>query len=70
MYLQRHTDPRTQLGIGQLCLALGIVLSRFGPHFVRSDLGIGFIDGLWGVLIGVSIALNLGGLVRMRRERE
>lgn len=69
MYLQRHTDPRTQIGIGQLCLAIGIVLSRFGPRFVGSDLGVGFIDGLWGVLVGVSIALNMSGLLRMRRER-
>lgn len=46
--------------IGMICLAVAILVDRFLPP----DPILGFITG---VLTGVSIALNVAGLMRTRR---
>jgi hypothetical protein len=51
--------------IGMACLAIGIVAQRF--IHPTSDFWQGFIAGLSGVLIGLSIVLNLRGLMLRRR---
>jgi hypothetical protein len=63
----RQRDARTRflLLIGNLSLAIGIILWTF----VRPSIAAGhaWLDGLCGLLIGFSIAVNLGALVRARR---
>ncbi len=63
----RLNDSRALIGAGQLCLVLGLVGQRF--IHPSSDFWAGFISGLTGVLIGVSIVLNVRGLVLARRSR-
>jgi hypothetical protein len=47
------------IGIGQLCLILGIV----GPRLIHppTDFWTGFVNGLCGVMIGLSLVLNVRG---------
>ena len=71
MYLRhRLRDPQKRITIGMACLAAGIVLQRFAPRLFHSDVhnfAAGFITGVSGVLIGLSIVLNLTGLMMRRR---
>lgn len=83
MLLRRYNiSPRQRIGIGQLCLAAGIVLSRLSSHLGESaatgsaepgfsavDFGSGLMIGFGGALIGVSIVFNLSGLHAWRREK-
>jgi hypothetical protein len=66
----RARDPRQMMMMGMSFLVLGLVWPRFLP--VTGNLGPDAIDGARGVLIGLSIGLNLwaarlGG--RLRRGR-
>jgi hypothetical protein len=67
--LLRHrvADPRKRLAVGQLALVLGILASRFGPRLAASDFADGLFAGMAGVLLGLSIVLNVTGLRGMRR---
>ena len=63
----REKNPRAMMMVGMASLAVALVWPRFLP--VTGDLGPDAIDGMRGVLIGVSIALNLwaarlGGMKR------
>jgi hypothetical protein len=53
----REKNPQTMMMVGMASLALALVWPRFLP--VTGGLGPDAIDGLRGVLIGVSIGLNL-----------
>jgi hypothetical protein len=78
-----HADGRVAGGIGQLlmfagqiCLVFGILLSRLSrdgdpPPFglQLSDFWQGLLAGIAGVLIGVSIPLNLTAIRRWRNGR-
>lgn len=64
----RLHDSKALITFGSSCLAIALVAQRFVHP--DSDFGQGFIAGLSGLLIGVSIVFNLWGLVRWRRERE
>jgi hypothetical protein len=68
MLLERlHTPPRTIMAMGQLALVAALVGQRFvHPH---TDFWRGFVEGLCGTLLGVSIVLNLRGLMLVRRQR-
>ena len=50
---------------GMMCLAVGIVMQRF--IHPPTDFWQGFVAGLSGTLIGLSIVFNLRGLALRRR---
>ena len=54
-------------GVGMSCLAVGIVAQRF--IHPPTDFWQGFVAGLSGVLIGLSIVFNLRGLSLRRTHR-
>jgi len=63
----REKNPRAMMMVGMASLAVALVWPRFLP--VTGGLEPDAIDGMRGVLIGVSIALNLwaarlGGMKR------
>ena len=64
---KRLTHSKHWIAAGQLSLVCGIVLQRF--LHPSTDFWQGFAAGLSGVLIGLSIVLNLRGLSLWRRER-
>lgn len=49
-------------GMGGLCLAVSLLLSRFAPELAS-------VDFLEGMLIGLSLVFNLTFLIRWRKER-
>jgi hypothetical protein len=73
MLLRKHLqDPRRRLAAGGLSLALGIMLARFGPRLTGGpgrDFADGMIQGASAALMGLSIVLNLTGLIGMRSIR-
>jgi hypothetical protein len=67
IFRNREKNPQAMMMAGMASLALALVWPRFLP--VTGSLGPDAIDGLRGVLIGVSIGLNLwaarlGGIER------
>ena len=64
----REKNPRAMMMVGMASLAVALVWPRFLP--VTGGLGPDAIDGMRGVLIGVSIGLNLWAarLVGMKRR--
>ncbi len=77
----RNIDPKKKLQLGQICLLFGIFLvgmaaaetsghlkSLFG--FTIPDFLQGFMAGQGGVLLGVSIVLNVIGLRELRAKQE
>lgn len=63
----RLNHPDALISIGMTCLAAGIVSQRL-LHPV-SDFWQGVAAGLSGVLIGLSIVCNVGGLVKRGRRK-
>jgi hypothetical protein len=57
----------TILAIGMMSIALGILIGRF-LHF--EYLGFSVTDFVEGVLVGLSLVMNLTYLVRKRRSKE
>jgi hypothetical protein len=57
----------TMLAIGMISIALGILIGRF-LHF--EYLGFAVTDFVEGVLVGLSLVMNLTFLVRKRRSKE
>ena len=64
----RLHDSKALITFGSSCLAVALVVQRF-VHF-ESDFGQGFIAGLSGLLIALSIVFNLRGLMLWRKEHE
>ena len=71
------THSKLTIVIGQLCLVLGILLSRLShngelaPFSIQlSDFWQGTLAGLGSVLLGVSIPLNLMAIRRWRDRRD
>jgi hypothetical protein len=62
----RLHDSSSLISIGMACLATGIVAQRF--IHPPNDFWQGFVAGLSGVLIGLSIVFNLRGLMLRRRD--
>lgn len=52
------------LACGMFCLAIGLVLHELVPASAKMP----WFDGLYGFLIGVSIALNLGSVITSGRR--
>jgi len=63
----RLHNPNTLIATGQLCLVIGIFAQRI--LHPSTDFWQGFIAGLSGVLIGLSIVFNVRGLVLWRSQR-
>lgn len=60
------TKSRRMLACGMFCLAVGLMLRELVPAPAKML----WIEGLYGFLIGLSIALNLGAvIVSARRPR-
>jgi hypothetical protein len=53
------------LAIGMISIALGILIGRF-LHF--EYLGISVTDSIEGVLVGLSLVMNLTYLIRIRKK--
>jgi hypothetical protein len=68
MFLRnRIHHPDALIRAGMLALIVGLFTQRF--IHPPTDFWQGFADGLSGVLIGMSIALNLCGLSCWREQR-
>ena len=59
-------DPQSMITVGVTCLAAGIIAQRF--IHPPTDFWQGFVYGVSGALIGLSIVFNLRGLM-LRRNR-
>jgi hypothetical protein len=66
----RQLDPKTRrlLAIGNLCLAAGLLLWNFARP--SSKIEQDWLHGVCGMLLGISIGINLFGLRFARRCRE
>ena len=67
-YRNRLRDPQAMIAAGMFCLATGIVAQRF--IHPPTDFWQGFVAGLSGMLIGLSIVLNLRGLMLRKRRSD
>jgi hypothetical protein len=66
MFLRKRLhDPQAMISVGMGCLAVGIVAQRF--IHPPTDFWQGFVYGVSGALIGLSIVFNLRGLMLRRR---
>jgi len=54
------------ISVGMACLAIGIVAQRFTHP--PTDFWQGFVAGISGVLIGLSIVFNMRGLMLRRKQ--
>ena len=63
---KRFHDSQSMISVGVSCLAVGIVAQRF--IHPPTDFWQGFVAGLSGVLIGLSIVFNLRGLMLRRNQ--
>jgi hypothetical protein len=54
------------ISVGMSCLAVGIVAQRF--IHPPTDFWQGFVAGISGVLIGLSIVFNMRGLMLRRKQ--
>ena len=64
MKLMRLSDERI-LSIGMISLAVGILIGRF-LHFEYA--GFSITDFVEGILIGLSLVMNITYLIRKRKE--
>jgi hypothetical protein len=60
VFKKQIEDPKPVMRAGMLLLAIALVWPRFVP--VTGNLGADAVDGIKGLLIGMSIALNLWSL--------
>ena len=63
----RTNDPSIMIRAGMLSLIVGLFAQRF--IHPPADFWHGFVAGLSGVLIGLSIVFNIRGLVLHRQRR-
>jgi len=71
--LLRNKNPLVILGSGQIFMVLGLI----GIHILRPETG-GYPDTFWGSFgyglaygfLGISMVLNLVGIIRIRRQAE
>ena len=54
------------ISVGMACLAVGIVAQRF--IHPPTDFWQGFVAGISGMLIGLSIVFNMRGLMLRRKQ--
>jgi hypothetical protein len=63
----RLCEPQTMIRTGMFCLAVGLVTQRYVHP--PGDFWQGFVSGISGLLIGMSIALNLRYVVLQRNRK-
>ena len=63
----RLCDPDIMIRAGMACLVVGLFAQRFVHP--PGDFWQGFVSGISGLLIGLSIALNIRGLVLQRESK-
>jgi hypothetical protein len=63
---KRFRDPQAMINAGMLCLILGLFMQRF--IHPPTDFWQGFVYGVSGALIGLSIVFNLRGLILRRSQ--
>ena len=64
----RRCEPEPLIMAGMFCLAVGLVSHRY--IHPPGEIWQGLADGIFGLLIGMSMALNLCGLARRRKQRD
>ncbi len=69
LFQQYNWKYNVYITIGQIALVAGILMNLFLPNIWTSDFGTGFCYGLSGVLIGLSIVMNITGLIKYRKFR-
>ena len=62
----RLHNSQSMISVGMSCLAVGIVVQRF--IHPPTDFWQGFVAGVSGLLIGLSIVFNMRGLMLRRKE--
>ena len=62
----RLHEPEALIRVGMLSLMVGILAQRFVHP--PTDFWQGFVAGVSGVLVGLSIVLNMRGLMLRRRR--
>jgi hypothetical protein len=62
----RSKGSRVLTLIGMLCLAFGLMLPRILQP--SSTFGVNLLHGIIGLLLGLSISLNLGAFLMSRRQ--
>ncbi len=66
----KDRPSREIIAIGMACLWIGVLMGAAGSSWIKSPaLLSGFLLGLAGVLLGLSIVVNIAGLKRYRAER-
>jgi len=75
LLLKKDWDGQTFISIGQICLVLGLIGLRItgviGGGQITLTFWNGFLTGLAGGLMGLSVVMNIAGLIRiMRHKRE
>ena len=62
----RLHDPQSMIAVGMSCLASGILARRF--IHPPTDFWQGFVIGVSGALMGLSVVFNLRGLMLKRKH--
>jgi hypothetical protein len=57
--------PETMLSIGMISMALGILIGRF---VYMEYLGVSVSDFVEGILVGLSLTMNLAYLIQFRKK--
>lgn len=83
MLLRKYTDSNTRFGLGQIFGILGLiglvasgalgnpsVFTLFMEESRLFDFCRGFLAGLSGTLLGLSLVFNVAALIAVRNERE
>jgi len=69
MFLRKRLhNSQAMINAGMICCATGVVAQRF--IHPPTDFWQGFVAGLSGVLIGLSIVFNMRGLMLRRRHHD
>lgn len=69
MFLRKRLhNSQAMINAGMICCATGLVAQRF--IHPPTDFWQGFVAGLSGVLIGLSIVFNMRGLMLRRRHHD
>lgn len=67
IFRNRLKDPKAMMSIGMVCLVVALLWPRFLP--LTGNMGPNWIDGVRGLLFGMSIGMNLMSLTLMARQR-